>query len=158
MSLGPGCSSVSCHLRSPPGSVWVECVGVLLLLRRTKRVVSDVVVPSGSPGLAGLGSMSSVDTGLCLGLPRGRSFPRLLPSPPSSSLYTCTKDEIFTYPCWRIEFWTEAWSKSPGPLNGNSSHPEVQLSSWFYCVSQLGVGGFGAQLFGVHSPCTVCGV
>ena len=29
VSLGPGCSSISCHLRSPPGSVWVECFGVL---------------------------------------------------------------------------------------------------------------------------------
>ena len=104
------------------------------------------------------GSMSGVDTGLSLGLPRGWSFPHLLPSSPSSSLYTCTKDETFTYPWWRIEFWTEAGSKSPGPLNGNSSHPEVQLSSWFYCVSRLGVGGLGAQLFGVHSPWAVCGV
>ena len=62
-----------------------------------RQEVSDVMAPNGSPGILGLENVRGVDMGLWLGLPGRWSFPHLLPSPPSSSLYTCTKDETFTY-------------------------------------------------------------
>ena len=63
--------------------------------------------------------------------PRGGPFP-ITPSLPSPLLLThMHKDKTFTCPCWRTGFWAEAWSKSPGHLNGKSSYRETQLSQGF---------------------------
>ena len=97
------------------GAWWAAICGVAQSRTRLKRLssssssclggprdwplfqeVSDVTAPGGSPGILGLENVRGVDTGLWLGLPSRWSFPHLLPSPPSSSLYTCTKDETFT--------------------------------------------------------------
>lgn len=60
------------------------------------------------------------------------------------------KDKTFTYSCWRTGFWAEAWSKSPGHLNGKSSYHEARLpqgftvcSSWMLMV--LGLSSLQAE-------------